>query len=92
MHKQRNKLKNADIVKIRRRFDMKKEEYEGKTLEELKEIYNTVKMSSTDRHALVIVTEQKMENEAVLKAEIVEYNPENVENGGPTEEPIQDRE
>ena len=65
--KQRNKPKPQDIAKIRARFNAKCEEYKDKSLEELKEIYKTVKMSSTDRTALVEVVNMKLEQESLIK-------------------------
>lgn len=64
------KLTRKSEAKIRARFNNKLEEFESKSLEELKEMYNTVKMSSTDRFALVNVTQKKLEEK--MSAELKE--------------------
>lgn len=67
------KLTNSDLIKMRARYEAKKLEFDKHTLEELKEIYNTKKMSNTDRTALIHITNNKLK-------EVVIKNEENVEN------------
>lgn len=54
------KLTKKDIKKIRQRFNKMYDEYMTKSLDELKEIFNTKKLSSTDREALVQCVNQKL--------------------------------
>lgn len=60
MRKQRNKIKLADRAKMQARFDMKCEEFNDKSLEELRELFRNTKMSSTDRQALVKTVDMKL--------------------------------
>lgn len=61
-----NKLKQSDINKMRARYESKRLEYQALSLDELKELYKT-KMSSTDRHALTIMTNEKLQAEESIK-------------------------
>ena len=81
--KQRNKLKPHEIEKRRARYFMKLEEFKGKTKEELKEIFETVKMSSTDKMALLEATDLKLEEE--LSETIAETQKESEEPNGDNE-------
>lgn len=66
------KLKQASIDKITARYEAKKIEFEAKSLEELKEIFNNQKMSRTDRMALVHVADFKLKQLTVENAKLVE--------------------
>jgi len=77
MRKQRNKLKLQDYIKIKRRYDMITEKYSDKSLEELKEIYNTTKMSTTDKSAIVALVDIKLKEKVVKESK----NPEEFEDG-----------
>ncbi len=50
------KLTNIGKLKIQARYNAKFDEFKEKSKEELKEIFNTQKMSSTDRKALMDAT------------------------------------
>ena len=54
------RLNNSAIESISKRFNNKLIEFDKLPLEELKTLYNSSKMSQTDRRALVQVTEQKL--------------------------------
>ena len=62
----KNKLSRRSVIKINNRYRNKVEEFKSKSLEELKEMFNTNKMSSTDRQALIHVTDY------LLKQRIIE--------------------
>lgn len=62
--KQRNKLKQSEIDKIKARYENQLDWFKHHTLDELKVKFNTEKMSSTDRHALVMATNHLMKEEA----------------------------
>jgi len=64
--KQRNKIKDLDKQKIQARYDAKFEEFKQLSLDELKNLYTTTKMSSTDKYAIIHATD------AVMKTKIVE--------------------
>ena len=55
--KQRNKMKQIDVNKVRARYESKFEEFKLIPLDDLRAIFNNQKMSSTDRHALVMATD-----------------------------------
>ena len=57
MKKQRNKKKFKDIQAQQARYDAKFEEFKLLSPEELKTTYNNVKMSQTDRYALIHATD-----------------------------------
>ena len=65
MKKERNKLKLIDIQKKQARYNSKFEEFKLLSPEELKTTYNNVKMSSTDRYALIHATDFVMKNQIV---------------------------
>jgi len=65
--KEFNKLKQADITKMKARYEAKKLEFEALSLDELKEMFATSKMSSTDRHALMMVTNEKLQAQEPIK-------------------------
>ena len=62
--KQRNKLKQVEVDKIKIRYESKLEEFKLLPLDELKLRFNEQKMSSTDRHALVMATNHLMKDVA----------------------------
>ena len=64
----KKKLSTKDWGKIRARYDKKREEFEPLELEKLKEMWNTTKMSSTDRIALEYVVQCKLEPQAKADA------------------------
>jgi hypothetical protein len=53
-------LNRKDKLKISNRYNSKIEEFNLKTLDELKELYAN-KMSSTDRYALIHVVDKKLQ-------------------------------
>ena len=65
MKKERNKLKLIDIQKKQARYDSKFEEFKLLSPEEAKKMYNEIKMSQTDRIALVHATDFVMKNQIV---------------------------
>ena len=65
--KEFNKLKETDIAKMRARFESKKAQFETMSLDELKELFVSSKMSSTDRHALMMVTNEKLQAQEPIK-------------------------
>ena len=75
--KEFSKLKQADINKMRARYESKRTEYQALSLEELKELYKT-KMSSTDRHALTMITNEKLQVEEAIKIKEVQEH-DNIE-------------
>ncbi len=64
-YKNKKKLSSEDKEKIQARYTKKLEEYKSKTLEELQEIYKVGKISSTDRHAIVVATNYLLREKAV---------------------------
>lgn len=66
--KQKRKLKEADKAKIMNRYITKCEEFKSLTLEDLKQLYNNTKMSSTDRQALIKIMDFKLKEEVAIKA------------------------
>lgn len=62
-YKDKKKLTSLDKRKIENRYNSKLEEYRTKTIEELKVIFNTVKLSSTDRWALIAATDELMKKQ-----------------------------
>lgn len=75
--KEFSKLKQADINKMRARYESKRTEYQALSLDELKELYKT-KMSSTDRHALTMITNEKLQVEEAIKIKEVQEH-DNIE-------------
>ena len=55
-----NKMKPQDMIKVKARHDIKFIEFMKMDLDELKEYYKAHKMSSTDKHALIMATEEKL--------------------------------
>ncbi len=80
----RKELKELDLIKIRARYNAKRAEFDLLPLKELKDIYNTKKMSATDRAALVYVTNSKLLEDASENAEIIDNNP--IEDGSSTQQ------
>lgn len=62
------KLSRKDKSKISNRYNVKIEEFNLKTLDELKELYAT-KMSSTDRYALIHVVDKKLQRKRLEELE-----------------------
>lgn len=79
MRKQRFKIKPQEVAKIEARYAMKVEEFKVHSLEELREIYNTKKMSANDREALVYCADVKIKEKMALEAQLIESTPQ--ENG-----------
>ena len=65
-----HKLNQVDKDKITARYEKKLEEFKDLTLEELKELWNTKKMSATDKHALVEITQRKWQQKVAEEAEL----------------------
>jgi hypothetical protein len=69
-YKNKKKYTPFEKEKIMNRFKTKFEEYKLLSLEELKDIFNTAKISSTDREALVRATNVLMQEKiAKMSAE-----------------------
>ena len=61
--KARNKLKQEEIDKIHARYELKFEEFKQRSLDDLKIMFNIEKMSSTDKHALVMATQHLLQQQ-----------------------------
>tara|TARA_R110000868_G_scaffold111290_1_gene300720 strand:+ start:4512 stop:4757 length:246 start_codon:yes stop_codon:yes gene_type:complete len=59
------KLTSVDIAKIDARYLNKLEEFKIKTLDELKEIFNTKGLSNTDKNACIVATNFIMKNNLI---------------------------
>lgn len=70
------KLTKKDRYKINRRYDEMISVWQAYELEELKTLFNTKKMSSTDRAALVKVVSDKLELKRLEESKI---NKDNIE-------------
>jgi hypothetical protein len=64
-----NKMKSHDIIKVKARYDMKFKEFMEMSLDELSEYYKNNKMSSTDRHAIVMATQEKLKLQTTAEAQ-----------------------
>lgn len=76
----KNKLKQEDHTKIQTRFKFMFEAYKLKTVEELKEIFNKGKLSSTDQEALIRATDHLLKQKGLneVKEIIKEENKEEI--------------
>lgn len=62
-YQDKRKLSNRDKAFIKARYTSKLEEYKTKTIDELKELFQKTKVSSTDRHALIGATNYLIQKE-----------------------------
>ena len=62
--KERNKINPKDEAKIVARYESKLAEFKLKSLDELRYMFTFIKMSSTDKHALVMATNHLMQEVA----------------------------
>lgn len=63
MNYQKKKLTAKDYRKRLNRYHSKFEEFKGKSIEELQEIWRTTKMSSTDTDAIIAATDWLMKQQ-----------------------------
>jgi hypothetical protein len=82
------KLTERDTARIKARYLAKFDEFDLLSLDELKEVHKTKKMSSTDRYALVNVVQKKLEvqiqeeQKELFKSEIKQINDETIKGEG----------
>lgn len=72
----KNKLTRRDKLKITARYNQMIEHFEKYDLEELKSMFASQKMSSTDRYALIHVVDAKLK---IKMAEESKVNQEDIE-------------
>jgi len=81
-YKDKKKFTTLDKQKIIARYNSKIEEYKLKSLDELQELYMKGGISSTDRQAIVVVTNQLLRERAVEIAKERELETKNNEIDG----------
>lgn len=64
-YKNKTKLSVIDKQKIRNRYESKLLEFQSKSLDELQDIFQSTKMSSTDRHAIIKAADIKLKERAL---------------------------
>ena len=62
-YQNKKRLSNIDKEFIKARYSTKLEEYKTKTIDELKDLFQKTKMSSTDRQALIGATNYLIQKE-----------------------------
>jgi len=73
-----NKMKTSDMIKVRARYDMVYSEFMKLSIDNLREVYNRIKLSSTDRHALIMATEEKLKLQTTSEV-LEEQKDDNIE-------------
>lgn len=68
MNHTKKRLNSVDIQKIKARYLTKLEEFKLLSLDELQSLYQTKKLSSTDKNALIAATDYLLKQKVAEKA------------------------